>query len=55
MAIVDDIIKNGINNLGFPVAKDLITVPDLTPPWILAAGAWNDDGIWDDTDVWKDA
>jgi hypothetical protein len=29
--------------------------PYVPPAWILALGAWNNNGAWDDADVWKDA
>lgn len=52
---IDDLIPNGIDNLGFEIANDIIR-SDVAPTlvWILATGFWNDDGIWDDTAVWID-
>jgi hypothetical protein len=32
----------------------MIEITETTKPWILARGAWNDDGVWLDGDVWRD-
>lgn len=38
------------------ITKEVTTgiIPQDKPPWILATGFWNDDGVWDDNAVWID-
>lgn len=31
-----------------------VAEPTPTPLWILATGAWNDNGVWDDNATWND-
>jgi hypothetical protein len=38
----------------FPFKSEDNTEPEPSPPWILATGKWNDDGVWDDNATWND-
>ena len=47
----DYIIGTGVNSINSDAVDP---EPTPTPPWILATGAWNDNGVWDDNATWND-